>query len=458
MERWKRKLRAAFAFAVVFVASLTLSQRADALPIFARKYHTSCMTCHEMFPRLNAFGEAFRLNGYIWPGGPEADAEQRKQEPIPLGAESYKQAFPDAVWPTELPEGVPLSIRGIGTYAQHVASSSPDQARVFETEWELQTAGNLGESLSWFGHTNFVMDTTDAAKVQLVAHPIALLNIEGLVGWRLLNLQLGTVAVEESDYYHYRNHSTHQLLPAEARPLAGIDTVPYPGGFAKPDLFKLRRGPGAMFWGTTARSDYSIGYRIGDDLGGGQDQNVGFFHWAYKFGGMDHYGRTAQNFAQGYMENSLAVGVFGDYGQVDVQPTPTAAFSADKFWRGGADFVLKVESWALRGGAYRGSHSNPYGALDTGRVDYTNWFAQTEYHVLPWLLGEVRYEKTYWSVPSTVHVGQTDRARIVPSINVLYGANVRFTIWGEIYTQQRASPKGDKLDAQTVGLLVDWGI
>ncbi|HVR87262.1 MAG TPA: hypothetical protein VMU54_23260, partial [Planctomycetota bacterium] len=41
--------------------------RAEALPEWARKYKTSCVTCHEAFPSLNSVGEAFRLNGYRFP-------------------------------------------------------------------------------------------------------------------------------------------------------------------------------------------------------------------------------------------------------------------------------------------------------------------------------------------------------------------------------------------------------
>src|SRR5262245_25939748 len=37
------------------------------LPIFARRYGTSCTTCHVMPPKLNAFGIAFRNNGYRIP-------------------------------------------------------------------------------------------------------------------------------------------------------------------------------------------------------------------------------------------------------------------------------------------------------------------------------------------------------------------------------------------------------
>ncbi len=43
---------------------LTCSQRANALPAFARKYGLRCSACHESWPMLNYFGQKFKDNGY----------------------------------------------------------------------------------------------------------------------------------------------------------------------------------------------------------------------------------------------------------------------------------------------------------------------------------------------------------------------------------------------------------
>jgi hypothetical protein len=51
------------ALALIFVA-LSCSQRANALPAFARKYGLRCSACHESWPALNWFGLKFRDNGY----------------------------------------------------------------------------------------------------------------------------------------------------------------------------------------------------------------------------------------------------------------------------------------------------------------------------------------------------------------------------------------------------------
>ncbi len=55
------------AFALVLALAAT-PRAASAIPIFAQRYHLTCETCHSVLPELNAFGNAFRNNGYRIPG------------------------------------------------------------------------------------------------------------------------------------------------------------------------------------------------------------------------------------------------------------------------------------------------------------------------------------------------------------------------------------------------------
>jgi hypothetical protein len=77
--------------AAVVLGVLAPFRPAAAVPIFARKYQTSCQTCHIAFPKLNAFGEAFRLNGYRMPAETE---DQVKEAPVSLGSEAYAKTWP----------------------------------------------------------------------------------------------------------------------------------------------------------------------------------------------------------------------------------------------------------------------------------------------------------------------------------------------------------------------------
>ena len=68
---------------------ILISDPAGAVPVFARKYQTSCQTCHVIFPKLNSHGEAFRLNGYRMPEEHAKEEPSRNNPspsvPIPIG-------------------------------------------------------------------------------------------------------------------------------------------------------------------------------------------------------------------------------------------------------------------------------------------------------------------------------------------------------------------------------------
>ncbi|TAK07920.1 hypothetical protein EPO44_03305, partial [bacterium] len=88
--------------------TILFAQEASAIPPFARKYKTSCLTCHTMEPKLNAFGEAFRLNGYQIP---EGDEPFIKDEPLVTAAPAWKEAWPQANWPGWIPGSPPIALR-----------------------------------------------------------------------------------------------------------------------------------------------------------------------------------------------------------------------------------------------------------------------------------------------------------------------------------------------------------
>ncbi len=105
--------------------ALFWSQDSSAVPAFARKYQTSCYTCHSGFPNRNAFGEAFKNNGYRWPGGEEED--HSKQEQTKMGGEGWKKIFPESPWPTDIPGFAPFALYVTGplvNYADQVKTSA----------------------------------------------------------------------------------------------------------------------------------------------------------------------------------------------------------------------------------------------------------------------------------------------------------------------------------------------
>lgn len=102
-----RMLLTVVAVTIALIAFL-YAPSAHAIPAFARRYETSCQTCHLAFPKLTPFGEAFRRNAYRFPDG--GDAVTEKEEPLPLGADAHKDVFPRSVWPGQIAGKLPVSL------------------------------------------------------------------------------------------------------------------------------------------------------------------------------------------------------------------------------------------------------------------------------------------------------------------------------------------------------------
>ena len=142
---------------VAVLGVLAPSRPASAVPIFARKYQTSCQTCHIVFPKLNAFGEAFRLNGYRMPAETE---EQVKETPVSLGSEAYAKTWPSMVYPSTIPGNVPLAInvKLADVYSSEFDGTETKITRndfQFPQEINLFTAGTLGDKFSFLGELTF---------------------------------------------------------------------------------------------------------------------------------------------------------------------------------------------------------------------------------------------------------------------------------------------------------------
>src|SRR5690349_11287508 len=94
-RRWKPlgKMLILISAAGLFIL-LRPAPAAHGIPAFARKYQTSCATCHNNFPELNDFGEAFKKNGFKFPKDDETFV---KEPPVLLGAPATREAFPKAI-------------------------------------------------------------------------------------------------------------------------------------------------------------------------------------------------------------------------------------------------------------------------------------------------------------------------------------------------------------------------
>src|SRR5271169_2379201 len=143
------------AVVVVMWVMLASVPKTSAIPAFSRKYQTSCTTCHRNYPKLNDFGEAFKKNGFKFPKDDESFV---KEPPVMLGAKAQKEAFPEAVYPGEIPGYIPIAFRYSGNFTWNAKQPQPLQAAAFVPQTDLFApntftiigAGSFGENLSFW--------------------------------------------------------------------------------------------------------------------------------------------------------------------------------------------------------------------------------------------------------------------------------------------------------------------
>lgn len=145
-------LAAVSGFLIVICFTLASVPRASAIPAFARKYQTSCTTCHNNYPELNDFGEAFKKNGFKFPKDDETFV---KEPPVLLGAKAQREAFPNTVYPGEIPGTVPIGFRYTGVFTmnakQPMAVGFLPRTDMFTPgPFSIFAAGSFGPNISFW--------------------------------------------------------------------------------------------------------------------------------------------------------------------------------------------------------------------------------------------------------------------------------------------------------------------
>jgi hypothetical protein len=143
------------AVVVVMWVMIAWVPKSSAIPAFSRKYQTSCTTCHSNYPELNDFGEAFKKNGFKFP---KDDESFIKEAVVMLGAKAQKEAFPEAVYPGEIPGYLPVAFRFLGAMNVNRSQPKPLQATSFLPRTDLFApdtvvliaAGSFGPNLSFW--------------------------------------------------------------------------------------------------------------------------------------------------------------------------------------------------------------------------------------------------------------------------------------------------------------------
>ena len=388
-----------FGLLAAVVVLLVFTSESYGIPSFARKYKTSCATCHVAMPKLTAFGEAFRRNGYQFPEG--GDVEATKEEPVSLGAEGNKKAFPDALWPSTIPGSVPVSI-----IAELEATYAPKETpkwdfRSLEGEVEVVTAGTLGEDISVFGELEVVDDAIEIERANIIFS-----NLFG-GSTATFNLKLGKFEPGVFSFSNARRIS----------PEYGITTGKL--GDNEWSLESAQKGLELNGVVGDGRLGYNLGLVEGRKNLVNSQKDV-YAHLNYKIGGMRLDGVVAGGFQTSlgathpWQDNSVAIGGFLYKG------TATLAEGVeDGFTTVGADVNAWVDRLNFIAAFAKQSDDSPFIDHPGKASDLTSFMVEGSYIIYPWFVPLVRFES------SKVKDAKNSDTKLISAIQFLVRPNVR---------------------------------
>jgi hypothetical protein len=404
--------RVALSFIAATVILVVSADRSYGIPAFARKYKTSCATCHNGYPKLTAFGDAFRRNGYQFPAG--TDPEFIKEEPVSLGSEGNKKAFPDAIWPGSIPGSSPVSLFLNGEMDYNPKVDPRFTFGGLGSSIEAVAAGTVGEDLSFWGQ--FILNSDGTAELNRI-----FLVFSNLVGDSYgLNMRVG---VFEPGLFSF---STHRAW------MEGFWLTTRP--FSDDMGWTIEETQKGIELNGIIKGRFTWSAGIVESFGSPHADKDYYGHVAYKFGGLPPDGvvgaGAAPNNAQPFIDNSLTIGAFAYAGSATLGPDPITA--DDRFTMVGGDFNASYERFNLFGGIGVRHDDQPFVGTTGLAANTTVWFAELDYVVFPWLLPGIRYES--WS-SQTPDVGSTGNSvvsyseqQVVPGIVFLVRPNVKATL------------------------------
>lgn len=473
MNTRKSLLRSGAVAVVAVLFAALFASSAQAVPAFARRYGTSCQTCHIAFPKLNNFGEAFRLLGYHLPGESEA---QVKQPDVPLGADAYKRVWPNAVWPGAIPGSVPLSL--VGEFQVVNSSQLEDGEKetvsndfVFPSEVALVAAGSAGDNVSYFGEIAWEQEVEGGVRESETEVEHIDVRLVHLLksSPAALNFKIGAFQPElVSTFDHARRltvanyDSMFGVQPAHpgGAEAVGGDHHGGGGGVALPVIVRGIEGFGVVRHRLLWSAGVVNGIEPGQETFDANNRKDVYARLAYKWGGLAPDGSNADSFAgsdKNWREQSFRVGLFayqgdgsgilsapggdehGEEGEHEEEPSEhSAAFVEDETYsRVGVDFNWFYKDLNVFGGYVRGRDDLDAFAADeldpgmpgerldelSGEFTYKAWFVEADAVLkFPWLHGALRYEKV--SLPSEESDGFE---RGTASVTGLVRANLKVT-------------------------------
>lgn len=355
------------------IASIIICTTFDillAIPAWARKYGASCTTCHVSIPKLNSFGDAFRLNGYRFP---KETKDLLQEQAVPLGGKPQQEQWPEnAIWPGEIPGSPPLSIR---TELDLNFYFNQEESTQFDLPHEIYalSGGNLGESVSFFLELLLIKDGTFGGLRR------SFLQFDSPI-WnnRLLNLKIGKfeistlpssgirriTSISDNIVNSFQNGMNPNSLNT---PMSGIE------------LWGIKDGKngGGLFYGvgiTKAPSDSTTldNSTVGTNYYG---------RLSFKFGGLSLSGESGPVPQGGnWRDNHLRLGGFVYSGNSMISD----------FVRYGLDVRLQVQELDLLAGMMIGRDEFQIAPMST--VSFSAFFIEADYLIYPWVISALRLD------------------------------------------------------------------
>lgn len=428
------------------------------IPVFARKYRTSCSTCHTAAPKLNVMGEAFRLNGYRFP---ENDLLLRKEPGVPLGEEPWKELWPRSIWPGEVPGTVPLALRiqtDLGIERQR-GMTAVDMR--FPHELYALAAATLGEQLAAFVETEWSREEG----LEVVQAKVKIRDpIPGLRS-RLLNIWLGLQSLYPFTFAERQiDRAGRESFEWQRFRLSDLALTPTGGGAAlqPQNGFALESPVAAVELNGLLRGRLFYGLGVSQGAGEAEDDNNRHkdFYWKlrYKLGGLGLDGRYAdgdgppQGTGGQLRDHSLTIEHFGYLGE-----EPGLAGRADRHRQFGVSARGLAGPWDVGAGVVWGRNADPWG-LGTGALRRRSLFAKAEAMAYPWLIFSLKAERFIiepesGGLPPGYVRGKYRETRILPGVIMLTRQNARLVVEAEFFAERELglladSRPGDALRAR----------
>jgi len=418
---------------------LSIPGTASAIPAFARKYGTSCTTCHTIYPKLNPFGEAFRRNGFRFPG---TDSEMIKQPPVALGVEAYKKVFPDAAWPGTLPPSIPLSIGFNGQIVLHPSTTNSGGAADngaavvadnLVEEGHLWAGGSFDDSITYFSELTAAADGFSVER--------ALVSFNDLIGPdHAFNVWVGKASSTLNSFGPHSSYLADSGIPPLAVTALFGSTSP---SWNLTDNFQTVEANGVL----GGIVDYSAGITNGANSQVRSPTNA-YLHLGAKLGGVRLDGEdnsSVPNPAKPWAETALTLDAFYYHARsrfTIADPMSTTEMPLADLVRDDLANVIggtaraQLGSLELDAGVSYEMHSNP--STDV-KATVLSQFDELSYVVYPWLVPAARFEYTHVAPDGGTAVSDS---RLSLGVAALVRPNLKLVLSGQLEAATGAPPGG----------------